>query len=76
MVIEVRLGNQNPTQSVILPFTKSRYKTAIEAYEKSGRTAQEWQVELAKDLFAVNDDGLWFIRSLVTQFHEGMVKPN
>lgn len=59
MVIEVRLGNQNPTQSVILPFTKSRYKTAIEAYEKSGRTAQEWQVELAKDLFAVNDDGLW-----------------
>ena len=59
MTTEVKLGNQHPTQSVILPFTKSVYQTAIENYEKSGRTAQEWQVELAKDLFAVNDDGLW-----------------
>ncbi|WP_201308133.1 terminase [Companilactobacillus farciminis] len=59
MTTEVKLGNQHPTQSVILPFTKSLYQTAIENYEKSGRTAQEWQVELAKDLFAVNDDGLW-----------------
>lgn len=59
MTTEVKLGNQHPTQSVILPFTKSVYQTAIENYERSGRTAQEWQVELAKDLFAVNDDGLW-----------------
>ncbi len=59
MTTEVKLGNQHPTQSVILPFTKSLYQTAIENYEKSGRTAQEWQVELAKDLFAVNEDGLW-----------------
>lgn len=59
MTTEVKLGNQHPTQSVILPFTKSVYQTAIENYEKSGRTAQEWQIELAKDLFAVNDDGLW-----------------
>lgn len=59
MTTEVKLGNQHPTQSVILPFTKSLYQPAIENYEKSGRTAQEWQVDLAKDLFAVNDDGLW-----------------
>ncbi|MDT6951842.1 terminase [Companilactobacillus alimentarius] len=59
MTTEVKLGNQHPTQSVILPFAKSVYQTAIENYEKSGRTAQEWQIELAKDLFAVNDDGLW-----------------
>ena len=59
MNTSVKLGNQIPTQSVILPFTKSNYKSAIENYEKSGRKAQKWQVELAKDLFAVNDDGLW-----------------
>ena len=59
MTTAVRLGNQHPTQSVIIPFTKSIYKPAIELYEKSGRTAQEWQLELAKDLFAVNDNGLW-----------------
>jgi len=59
MTTKVRLGNQYPTQSVIIPFTKSLYKPAIENYEKSGRTAQKWQVDLAKDLFAVNDDGLW-----------------
>ncbi|KRK78491.1 terminase large subunit [Companilactobacillus nodensis] len=59
MTTNVKLGNQHPTQSVIIPFTKSLYKPAIKNYERSGRTAQEWQVDLAKDLFAVNDDGLW-----------------
>lgn len=59
MTTDVKLGNQHPTQSVILPFTKSVYQTAIENYEKSGRIAQPWQVNLAKDIFAINDDGLW-----------------
>lgn len=59
MTTKVRLGNQNPTQSVILPYTKTLYHDAIVTYEKSKRTAQEWQVNLAKDIFAVNDDGLW-----------------
>lgn len=59
MTTKARLGNQHPTQSVILPFTNSLYETAIETYEKSGRKAQEWQVELTKDIFAVNDENLW-----------------
>ena len=59
MTTKVRLGNQHPTQSVILPYDESLYQEAIRNYEKSGRTAQEWQVELSKHIFAVNDDGLW-----------------
>lgn len=59
MTTKVRIGNQYPTQSVFLPFTESLYQNAIETYEKSGRTAQEWQIELSKNIFAVNDEGLW-----------------
>ncbi|MGM0166943.1 hypothetical protein IGI39_001923 [Enterococcus sp. AZ135] len=59
MTTKVRLGNQHPTQSVILPYTESRYQTAIDTYEESGRTAQQWQINLTKPIYAVNDDGLW-----------------
>lgn len=55
----VRLGNQTPTQSVFLPYDKSLYRQAIRTYEKSGRKAQKWQVDLCKELFGVNDEGLW-----------------
>ena len=55
----VRIGNQNPTQSVILPYKKSLYQEAIDTYEKSGRTAQEWQILLTKHIYATNKDGLW-----------------
>ncbi|WP_179395739.1 terminase [Lacticaseibacillus absianus] len=59
MTIQVRLGNQHPTQSVILPYTDSKYRQAIDHYEASGRKAQEWQLELAKHILAVNSDNLW-----------------
>lgn len=59
MTTEVRIGNQYPTQSVFLPFTETLYQEAIETYEKSGRTAQEWQIELSENIFAVNEEGLW-----------------
>ncbi|HHX60344.1 MAG TPA: terminase, partial [Epulopiscium sp.] len=59
MATETRIGNQNPTQSVILPYKKSLYQQAIDTYEKSERTAQEWQVNLAKHIYAVNEEGLW-----------------
>ena len=54
-----RIGNQNPTQSVILNYKKSLYQNAIKTYEKSGRKAQEWQKSIIKHIYAVNDDGLW-----------------
>lgn len=56
---KTRLGNQNPTQSVILPYRKSKYKEAIEIYEQSGRTAQKWQINLIKHILATNKEGLW-----------------
>ena len=56
---KTRLGNQIPTQSVILPYRKSKYKEAIEIYEQSGRTAQKWQIDLTKHILATNKDGLW-----------------
>ncbi|EGF47512.1 phage terminase [Lacticaseibacillus rhamnosus MTCC 5462] len=59
MTTQVRLGNQHPTQSVILPYAESKYRAAVKQYEKSGRKAQPWQVELAKHIFAVNQDHLW-----------------
>ena len=59
MATKARIGNQNPTQSVILPYKKSLYQEAINTYEKSGRTAQEWQINLTKHIYAVNKDGLW-----------------
>lgn len=54
-----RIGNQNPTQSVILKYKKSLYQSAIDIYQKSGRKAQKWQVNLIKHIYAVNKDGLW-----------------
>lgn len=57
--MKTKIGNQKPTQSLILPYKKSLYKEAIELYEKSERVAQKWQVNLLKDVMAVNSDGLW-----------------
>lgn len=54
-----RIGNQVPTQSVILPYDKSLYKESIELYEKSGRTAQEWQISLTQHILATNEEDLW-----------------
>lgn len=56
---EVRKGRQTPTKSIILPYTKTRGQEAIELYNSSGRTAQEWQELLIYDILATNDDGLW-----------------
>ncbi len=54
-----RKGNQNPTQSVILPGVDSLYLDAIDIYEKTGRKAQEWQKSLLKAIMSQNEDGLW-----------------
>ena len=56
---EKRLGRQTPTSSVVLPYTQSKGSEAIEIYNKSGRTAQQWQELMIEDIMATNDDGLW-----------------
>lgn len=56
---EIRKGRQTPTVSRVLPYTESRGEEAVELYNKSGRTAQEWQEGMIEDIMAVLPDGLW-----------------
>lgn len=44
---EQRKGRQTPTQSIVLPYESTYGNEAIDIYNKTGRTAQEWQ-ELRK----------------------------
>lgn len=54
-----RKGRQTPTSAYTLPFRKSRGKEAVEAYERSGKKAIQWQKNLCKSIMAVNSHGLW-----------------
>lgn len=56
-----KLGNQNPTQSVILKYVKknSKAKEAIEIYERTGLSCYAWQINLLTSIMAVDKDGLW-----------------
>ena len=56
---EARKGEQKPTQSVVLPYKETKGQEAIDIYNASGRTAQEWQELMLYDILAVNDEGLW-----------------
>lgn len=55
----VRLGNQTPTQSFVLPYNNTLGNKAIELYNKTGNTAQEWQELLLYDILATNEEGLY-----------------
>lgn len=54
-----RLGSQLPTKSVILPYTETYGPAAVDLYNESGNTAQEWQEIQLNNILARNDDGLW-----------------
>ena len=56
---EVRLGRQTPTTAYTLPYQKTKGNEAIDIYNSTNRTAQEWQELLLADILAVNEDGLW-----------------
>lgn len=56
---EPRKGRQTPTKSIILPYKETRGREAIELYNSSGRTAQEWQELLIYDILATNREKLW-----------------
>lgn len=55
----MRVGNQIPTQSIVLPYTESFGDEAVQLYNMSGNVCQEWQALMLSDIMAVNDDGLW-----------------
>ena len=59
MTTKARLGNQFPTQSVILPYEKSLYQEALDIYHKTKCKCYEWQLNMLKPIMAVEDDGLW-----------------
>ena len=54
-----RIGSQTPSRSLILPYKTSLGDEAVELYEKSGRTAFDWQRFIVNAILAKNDDGLW-----------------
>ena len=57
--VETRKGKQTPTVSVVLSYTESLGAEAVELYNRSGRTAQDWQALMIEDIMAINEDGLW-----------------
>lgn len=42
-----------------MPYEDTKGAEAVDLYNSTGRTAQEWQELLLYDMLAVNDDGLW-----------------
>lgn len=56
---EIHRGRQTPTSSLIIPYEQTLGNEAIDLYEKTGRTAQEWQRLLIYDIMAQTDDRLW-----------------
>lgn len=56
---EKRIGNQRPTQSVFLPFEKTKGAEALKLYRRTKRKPQEWQKLLIDNILGVNEDGLW-----------------
>ena len=61
MARKKKLGNQNPTQSVILKYVKknSKAKEAIELYERTGLSCYAWQKNLLLPMMAIDKNGLW-----------------
>lgn len=56
---EKRKGSQTPTHSFVLPYENTLGADAVNLYNSTGRTAQEWQELLLYDMLATNEEGLW-----------------
>ena len=56
---DLRRGRQTPTQAVVLPYSETLGKEAVDYYNSTGRTAQEWQELLIYDILAISEEGLW-----------------
>ena len=54
-----RIGEQTPTKSVILPYTKTLGDKSVKLYQTSKRTAYKWQKYILDAILAVNNEGLW-----------------
>ena len=54
-----RIGRQDPTVSVILPYESTKGAEAVALYDATERDALDWQVSLCYDIMAVSDEGTW-----------------
>lgn len=54
-----KIGNQQPTTAIFLPYDKTLASEAITLYQRSKRTCREWQENLLNPIFARNEDDLW-----------------
>ena len=54
-----KYGRQTPTQSRVLPYSKTKANEAFKLYRKSGNTVLPWQKEQIKHILAFSDEGLW-----------------
>lgn len=57
--MDARIGRQTPTHSVVQKYGITRGKEAIQLYEKTGRSAREWQTLIIYDILGQTDEGLW-----------------
>lgn len=57
--MDVRKGRQTPTLSVVLPYEDTYGQEAVDLYNSTTKTAQEWQELLLYDMLAYNEEGLW-----------------
>lgn len=58
-VKEKRKGCQKPTQSAILPYSRTLASEAVKIYEETGLKAYPWQKNLLETIMSIDDDGLW-----------------
>lgn len=54
-----RMGAQDPTYKSVIPYKVTKGMEAVFLYQRTERRAIQWQVNLIKDIMAVNEDGLW-----------------
>lgn len=57
--MDIRLGRQDPTVSVIKSYRDSKGGEAIEIYRKAGEDLYSWQQALDYDIMALDEEGLW-----------------
>lgn len=57
--MEKRIGRQEPTTRIALPYSRTDGEDAVSLYEMTGQEAMGWQKLLVNDILARNADGLW-----------------
>lgn len=54
-----RLGRQNPTLAVVLPYKKSRGSAAVNLYKRAGFDVLPWEELVVFDMMAIDDENGW-----------------